>query len=116
MAPVPGISKERLLFVLREFEGDSLTISLGSPHRYAQISYDGTTWTLCPMVTNHDLVMSESLRLINAGRSFQPEHVVNLQEPGAPIIQAQKKDTFIAAISELPWRHGGPDLKQYATR
>ena len=116
MAPVPGISKEHLLTILRKFEGDSLTISLGSPHRYAQISFDGTIWTLYPMVSNHDVVMRESLRLINAGQSFQPEHVVDLQEPGAPIIQAQQKDTFIAAISEIPWRPGGPDLSQYATR
>lgn len=113
MAPVPGISKVRVLIVLRGFEGAELTLDLGSPHRDARISFDGQVWTLCRMKADPETVMAESQRQRAAGRPFMREHAVALQEPGPPLISERDRDAFVAAIEALPWQMGGPDLQAF---
>ena len=116
MAPVPGMSKAMVLNALREFEGDTLELSLGSPHRNAQITFDGTLWKLSPMITNGARVAEVSKRRIDAGLSFMVEHVVDLQEPGPALIQTSDKVQFMDAIEAIPWVFGGPDLNKIQPR
>ena len=111
MAPVPGISKVRVLIVLRGHEGTDLTLDLGSPHRDSRISYDGQVWILCRMTADPQRVMAASQRERAAGRPFMPGHAVKLQEPGPPLIEETDRDAFVAAIEKLPWLRGGPDLR-----
>ena len=112
MAPVPGISKQAVVKMLRGFEGEHLTLDLGSPHRDCQIIFDGVMWSLCPMVTDPQRVEAVRKRRLAARQSFMVEHVVELQEPGAPLLAMADREAFTQAIEALPWRMGGPDLSR----
>lgn len=111
MAPVPGLSRQRVLAMLDAHDdAPAMRIDMGSPHRDCAIIFDGQTWRLCPMVVDPGEVERERERRLAAGLSFMPEHVVDLQRPGEPLIERADLAAFREVIATIPWKMGGPDL------